>query len=461
MSLLCSMTTFLDSDVQNRSERFMRVKRAIDSIVFFHGERCKTEWTWLVVNEAIPQEQNRIQARHAQRMRNPEHFDAAHDGALLFGDVERCRDAHISKLYFEYCETMRTQTSNAAWAQWPWKDVFAALFPWIRFVQKTPMPDSHIDERKPTPGQGGSLNYILRELRKPQNLYSTHLKRYTGSSDVWDLPGELHEAPPFQWWCHWEESWEAVAEGVFSALRILNAEPHISRVQLSRSAGGCEYAAEGSPCADWTDISRFYGKTPVTLRPAGNKRWEDSVPRTYPFPLGLSHADEKREVFQSEADVEHALQEAVEDKVLQDKHAFEGSAVEYTLIEPPHKSLDLALAPLRYIMVVWPVFSLRPSVMRASAFSEEAVGFFSESPKDWPWSFEHLFGTRWESSGGRAAVLGRGTAARIAGHQSVGTASVLRRAEKHVYVIFQIAVCFIVVYLVLRTIRRRALNRSF
>lgn len=66
--------------------------------------------------------------------------------------------------------------------------------------------------------------------------------------------------------------------------------------------------------------------------------------------------------------------------------------------------------------VIWPLFSLRPSVNGAPFYRQ--LGPFLTADGLWPHLFEWEFGMRWIRAGGRKAILGRDAAQRLPGHLS-------------------------------------------
>lgn len=66
--------------------------------------------------------------------------------------------------------------------------------------------------------------------------------------------------------------------------------------------------------------------------------------------------------------------------------------------------------------VVWPLFSLRPAIHRASFCRN--VGIFNEDPQHWPVRFEWHYAVRWFARGATKAVLVPHAAQRQANHVS-------------------------------------------
>lgn len=169
-------------------------------------------------------------------------------------------------------------------------------------------------------------------------------------------------------WVHWEEAWVARRECIGRAMDVLRNEPAVSRVQMTRSDVPADMEESAPP--DWLNLP------PISLyKPAVKKR----------VPASRSTA--------ASADVAYSI-------------ISTGSRAPWT-------------AFMRRTMFLWPVFSLRPSVMKAAAFVDPKVGFFNEDPRAWPWRFEHELGERWELAGGRAAVLDDAPVIRSHGNCSI------------------------------------------
>lgn len=283
-------------------------------------------------------------------------------------------------------------------------------FPFVHFVQKDA-------SRR---GQAASLNLILRELRAPT----------------------LVRALEYGYWVHWEESWVASRECVSRAIAVLQTEPSVSRVQLTRCDFADDYrsqsrrgdrARDGNNAvrsgaadahtneADWLDPmhAALHGKPTrrSLVMPPRHRPFVDVSRRAGGAAASTGLSTDRGDAANGGGVGGAALFRTVVEKNEDWGAPPAGELVRYTIIAPaPRGGLSTLL---RNAGILWPVYSLRPTVMLPSAFREEVVGWFDEDPRAWPWRFEHSFGERWERAGGVAAVLDDAPVVRGAGHHSI------------------------------------------